>query len=125
MKAFLKKYATWILCAVILLAALLMYIGQSMTGEEALQVTVYVDGKEYGVYSLTESQEILVQTPDGTNLLVIEDGEAYVREADCSSQVCVHTKAITGKGGQIICLPHKVVISAGSAKEGPVDAVTN
>lgn len=47
---------------------------------------------------------------DGENILEIKDGKAYVKSANCSNQVCVHSRAISQEGESIICLPHKVNI---------------
>ncbi len=47
---------------------------------------------------------------DGENILEIKDGKAYVKSANCSNQVCVHSRAIDREGESIICLPHKVNI---------------
>lgn len=60
----------------------------------------------------------------GTNTLVIEDGAAYLADADCPDQLCVHMGKITKKGQSIICLPHQVVIEViRGGEENEADAV--
>ena len=122
---FIKKNMTWILVSIILLIALVMYIFPKFLAESADQILVLVDGREYGIYSLHETKEIRIETEQGYNLLVIKEGQAYVAEADCENQVCVHTKPITQNGGQIVCLPHRVVIRLQTIEKREIDAVTN
>lgn len=118
-KTFCKKHCTVVLCAFILLlaAVLYLYVNHFSTGGEMKMVTVISDGSLYGVYSLHEEQQIRIVSEYGYNLLVIKDNTAYVSEADCGNQVCVHTKAISAGGRQIVCLPHKLVISIESPDE--------
>ncbi len=122
---FIKKNMTWILVSIFLLLAFVMYIFPKFFMETADQVLVLVDGREYGIYSLYEMQEIKIETADGYNLLVIKDGQAYVAESDCENQVCVHTQPVTKTGGQIICLPHRVVIRLQTTEKSEIDAVAN
>ena len=46
----------------------------------------------------------------GECILVIDNGEAYMEEADCPNRICVHHSAISHTGEAIICLPNRVVI---------------
>lgn len=116
-KTFCKKHCTVILCAFILLLAAIIYLYVNLSSPGGEMVTVTSDGSLYGVYSLHEEQQIRIVSEDGYNLLIIKDNTAYVSEADCGNQVCVHTKAISAGGRQIVCLPHKLVISIESPDE--------
>ena len=121
----IKKNITGITIGTILTLALGIYLLlQLMTGD-ANEITVIVDGKEQGVYSLHDSCEIRVETELGYNLLIIDGGQAYVAEADCKNQVCVHTEPIQKTGGQIVCLPHKIVIRLNNSEKSEIDAVSN
>ena len=73
-------------------------------------VTVRVDGVLQGEYRLSEDTEVEIRTPNGYNILVIENGYAYVREASCPDGICVSHRPISHSGESIICLPNKVVI---------------
>lgn len=125
MKIFLNKHATLVLVGAILFLSFVMYIASQLSAGDSDEVIVLVDGREYGTYSLHESREIRIETEQGYNILTIEDGSAYVREADCDNQVCVHTQPVRGSGGQIICLPHRVVIRLTTTEKSEIDAVTN
>ena len=74
------------------------------------RVVVTVDGQFYGEYALDENQTVEIVTEKGRNLLVIENGKAYVSEASCPDGICAAHRPISFKGQSIICLPNKVVI---------------
>ena len=46
----------------------------------------------------------------GYNIVTIEKGKIAVTEADCPDQYCVK-QGFCNSGAQIVCLPHKLVIS--------------
>ena len=77
------------------------------------------------VLALDTDREETVFGKDGLTLtVVIEDGCAYVREADCPDQVCVHTGRLINAGDTAACLPAGVVLTVegGDAADTP-DAV--
>ena len=53
-------------------------------------ITVKVNGKIEGVYSLADDQEIVLN--NGSNVLKIKNGEADMIRADCPDQLCVKQK---------------------------------
>lgn len=82
----------------------------------AVRACVTVDGAAYGSYPLDTDAVIPITPPDGSwyNTLVIERGRAFIRAADCPTQTCVHTPALTADTtGVIVCLPHGVVVTLG------------
>lgn len=44
------------------------------------------------------------------NIVVIKDGSAFMRDAECKNQICVNSGKISKKGESIICLPNKVTV---------------
>ena len=46
----------------------------------------------------------------GYNILVINDGRAYIKEASCPDLVCVHT-GHADELKSVVCAPNRVVIS--------------
>ena len=46
----------------------------------------------------------------GYNILTVRNGKIAVTEADCPDQYCVK-QGFCNSGEQIVCLPHKLVIS--------------
>ena len=102
------------LLAVAVVAGLFLYLFRS----EGDSVTVTVDGKPYGTYSLAEERVVDIRTgTDGAqmNRLVIRGGEAFVEEATCPDGICAAHKPISRDGESIVCLPHKVVITVEQA----------
>ena len=89
------------------LSALIMALPQSTTGH---MVQITIDGKIYGEYSLSDSQTITVDEPLGYNKVVIENGMAYMDEADCPDKYCMDYKPVSKGNETIICLPHKLVV---------------
>lgn len=89
------------------------------------KVRVYVDGKEYREYSLASDGEYTIcGENNGTNILVIKDGEAYISEASCPDKLCMNMGKIKKGGQSIICLPNKVVIEIESeSTEDSLDGV--
>ncbi len=122
---FLKKNITWITVSIIFVLALVIYLLSKFSLGASERITALIDGQELGTYSLYEDQEIRIETAQGYNILVIKDGQAFVSEADCDNQVCVHTQPVRETGGQIVCLPHKVVIRLTTTEKSEIDAVTN
>ena len=53
---------------------------------------------------------IKIQGKVGECILIIKDGEAYMQEADCPNQICVHHSPVSHKGETIVCLPNRVII---------------
>lgn len=104
----------------ILLLAVLLLLGGGMllamrmkppAADAVLQITV--DGEVYGEYSLDKDQVIDI---NGGNVCEIKDGVVSMTEADCPDLICVHTAAIDARGGTIVCLPNKVVLSIENAR---------
>ncbi len=124
----IRKKETLIFAA-ILIAALaawgILYFNR--TTKDYGSVTITVDGKEYGTYTLDKDQKIKI---NDTNTLRIKDHEAKMIEANCPDHLCIHQSAIDERGGMIVCLPNEVIVegkpSAAATSSGDVlDAVAN
>lgn len=107
--------------AVILAAAFVLLILGKVMQKEGSTVVIYVEGKEYGRYSLEEDAAINI---NGTNRLRIEGHKADMTEADCPDKLCVHQKAAKAAGESIICLPNRIVVQIEGGSEGSLDGVT-
>lgn len=100
-----------ILIAAVVLIAAIAIVCLIFLKKDGKTASVYVDGRLYGKYQLTESATVDIQSENGTNRLVIADGKASITEASCPDLRCVHHYAISKDTEQIICLPNKVVVS--------------
>ena len=103
-----------ILLSVIAVAACLLLVFR----KEGNMVKVTVDGEVYGMYSLAKDIEVEIKTENGYNILVIENGKAYVKDASCPDGICSSHRPIKHTGASIICLPNKVVVSIENNENG-------
>ena len=88
-------------------------------------VEVIVDGAIYGTYPLEKDQTIEVTEGEFHNVIRIEDGQAYMEEADCPDGYCKRQGTISRVNETIVCLPHKLVAeveSDGSTTDDADDA---
>lgn len=112
------------LIAGLMLSSLIILLVTFHVRESGAYVKVTVDGTFYGEYPLSQDAEIPIRNGQNYNLLVIQDESAYIKEASCKNQLCVHQGKIRYDGQSIICLPNKVVISVIGGEKQKVDAVS-
>ena len=98
-----------------LLAALAAWRFLGPKQEEGAVVRVQIEGREDAYYPL--SRNGVYPLNDGTNTLVIEDGWAWMRDADCPDKLCVYQGKIRKNGQWIICLPNRVAVTIEGAEE--------
>ena len=121
-----KKYLRdLIIVGALLLAALLALLlvrnrQEAKTGTDAVAVVRTDDGEE--VYPL--NKDGVFSLNGGTNTLVIENGEAWVSEADCPDKICMGMGKNSKNGEFIACLPNRVIIVVEGGEESPVDGRT-
>ena len=109
-----------LLIAVLLLVAGAVLLTMLLTRVEGSYVRVTREGEEIGRFSLSVDGEYSLN--GGTHTLVIEQGRAYMLDADCPDRVCVHTGRISYVGQSIVCLPYDVTVIIEG--EGGVDFVS-
>ena len=106
-----------------LLAALVCCGLWLLLRQDGATVVVEQNGRETARFALSENRTVRIEGEGGYNLLVIENGEAWLSEADCPNRLCVKTGKIRYGGQSIVCLPHKLAVRiAGGASD--LDAVT-
>lgn len=122
----MKKYDIFFAVIVCVIAGCITIWYGILAGQKAGQITVEVENEIYGTYLLSEDQEISIRKANGeTNILVIESGQAFMKDATCPNRDCVHQKAISKKGETITCLPHKIVVKVTGGQTSELDAVAN
>ena len=100
-----------ILITVFLATAAVMYLIFYFRGNgSASYAVVRVDGKETARYLLVRDAEEDIDTQYGHNHISIKDGVVKMTEADCPDGYCMEQKPVGDGGGQIICLPHHLVV---------------
>ncbi len=116
-----------ILVAVLLVAALVLFFvmrsRQALDTGMGARAVVTVEGREVGRYPLSKNGTFPLN--GGTNILVVENGEAWVSEANCPDKVCMGMGKISRNGEFIACLPNRLLIVVeGAAEDSPVDGMT-
>ena len=112
---------------VILIASLLIVSAVTvgimlLTRKGGDYVIVEIAGERVGEYSLFANAEY--ELNGGTNILVIENGEAYLSYANCPDHTCVRTGRIKYTGQSIVCLPNKVTVTVKGNVHSGVDFVS-
>ena len=81
------------------------------SGAEPSSLAQIRSGSTVTVVDLQKSQELTFRSDDGGyNIVTVRDGKIAVTEANCPDQYCVR-QGFCDSGEQIVCLPHKLVIS--------------
>ncbi len=76
-------------------------------------VKVTVDKQVKDCYNFNKDTEVVIKTGDKDqfeNILVIENGKAFIKSANCPDKICVKHHKISKTGETIVCLPHKLVV---------------
>ena len=112
-KKYILRYKKDILIiGLILVFALLSFVVLKATRERGAFAEVSIDGKTVASYSLSEDREETFQTSDGSyNIVCIENGKVFVKEADCRDGLCMQQGKKSDIGETIVCLPHKLVVT--------------
>ena len=101
-----------IIIAVALVCALALYLVSqvSMSGE-ASTIVVTIDGKEVLRRPLAMENTYDIAQDDGSlNVIAVEDGAVYMKEANCRDGLCIRQGKMKNGAKTIVCLPHKVVV---------------
>ena len=120
---FLKRGDIVIFSALLLLAAALFVFHFAAPKEAGAVAKIAVNNQTVKTLPLSQNTTYKVETAAGYNLVVIEDGRAFVREADCKNRICVKSRAISRAGETIVCLPHKMTVSIVGGEASAVDFV--
>lgn len=109
----------------ILAVALVILAVTLLTVEDGAYVIIRVDGKEIARYDLRKDGEYSLN--GGTNILRIENGEAWMKEANCpqiSGKKCTAQGKISKEGQTITCLPNKLTVTV-YGTDGDVDIIVD
>ena len=117
-----------ILLVCLLLVGATLYPFLNHKGDAGSYALIEVDGAEYARVDLSQDTVFTVTTPAGTNTIQVKNHEISVDSADCPDKICVNHAAIHRLGENIVCLPHKLVITIISdtskeSEEPQIDAV--
>ena len=111
-----------IIVVVLLVVALGVYLAVTLLGGNNANtgyVSVIVNNREWVKLPVEEPTTYTVHQSNGNEntITIDEGGVVYVSESNCSNQDCVNQGTVSTDtlefrplGGQIICLPHKLVV---------------
>ena len=123
METGLKKKAIVLVIVILAVAGACLLLHMLVGEKSADYITIKVNGKVEGIYSLAEDREIKLN--NGSNILKIKNGEADMVWADCPEQLCGKQKAVSKNKESIICLPNKIIVEVDSHQNSQYDAVSN
>ena len=92
----------------LLAVGLVLALTVRLAAGEGTRVTVSVDNKTVAEYPLSVDGEFSLL--GGKNLLVIKEGEAYIKESLCPDHLCERMGRIRRSGERIVCLPHHLTV---------------
>lgn len=95
--------------------ALIAFVAGALMRSDGEKVEVRLKGELYAELPLSNDAELDI---GGLCLLKIESGKAYVAEAACRNQICVHHRPISKSGEAIVCLPSGVTVKVTDAGGG-------
>lgn len=121
---YIKKWDLIFACLVCF-AAFLIILYKRTAVSDGLGVVIYSDNELYGRYSLNDNVTVNVCHGDKiTNTVCIENGRAYISEADCPDLLCTGQQSICREGETICCLPNRVLVVIESSDLDRYDAIT-
>lgn len=107
----MKKKDIVVIAAALLLACGLYLVSQVSLGQEASVVVVTVDGQERMRRPLAMEDTYEIRQTDGSvNVIAVEGGAVYMKEANCRDGLCIRQGKMKNGAKTIVCLPHKVVV---------------
>ena len=112
-----------ILIGILLLTALILFLlfKDKPRNEPDAVAVVTVDGTEIARYPLSRNGTFVLN--EGSNTLVIENGEAWVSEANCPDKLCMGFGKISKNGEIIVCLPNRLIVMIEGGEASGIDAI--
>ena len=110
-----------ILIGGLLLLALVCYLLFAGGKSDGNVAVVCVNGVETERYPLYQNGRYPLN--GGSNILIIEDGFAWLEDADCPDKLCVRQGKVHLDGQVITCLPNKLTVTI-CADHGEVELIS-
>ena len=91
-------------------------------------VEIISDGKVIYTIDLAKEKDrlITVEFEGRKNIIAVENGDIYMKEADCPDRICIKTGRLSSSGVPIVCMPDHLMIRYAEGKgEGDIDAAAN
>ena len=112
-----KLRSDLILISILLTISLSVFLFYYLNRTEGSMVVVSVNSQQVAEYPLSVDGTYYLN--NGSNVMVIESGCVYVKEANCHGfQDCVESGKIRFVGEKIVCLPNLLIIEIVGEGEG-------
>ena len=109
------------LIAALLVLAGVLYLALNLGRREGGVAVVRVNGVEVERHALAVDGSFSLN--GGSNILVIQDGQAWLSEANCPDLLCVKMGKIHYTGQVITCLPNRLTVTVEGGESNGVDLV--
>lgn len=106
-----------VIAVVVVIAVVAMAAPRMTAPASGLRALVHDGDGDVHELSLARDSETVITTSFGTNVVVVEGGAVFVRDADCDNHDCIRQGSIDAPGRQIICLPHELWIEVVGADD--------
>ncbi len=114
-----------ILAGAVLFTAGVLFLAQRTGEADGGSAVVWQGQERTASYPLDTNRTETIYGPDGGwNILVIQNGEAYLADADCPDRLCVKQGRIARTGQALTCLPHRLSVTIEGGREPELDDVT-
>ena len=110
-----------LLAGSLLLAAVILLLVINGSRESGGVAVVRVDGVETERLPLSVNGTFPLN--GGSNILIIQDGQAWMSEANCPDLICVRQGKIHYTGQVITCLPNRLTVTIEGGESGGVDLI--
>ena len=110
-----------VLAGSLLLAAVILLLVINGSRESGGVAVVRVDGVETERLPLSVNGTFPLN--GGSNILIIQDGQAWMSEANCPDLICVRQGKIYYSGQVITCLPNRLTVTIEGGESGGVDLI--
>ena len=118
----MKKRDLLIAAVLLAFALAVMALNFLSAGEPGKSFTVTLDGREVLRATLSRDGEYPIRQPDGAvNVITVENGQVYVREANCRDGLCMRQGRTKTAAKTLVCLPHKLVVTVIKDETGVPD----
>jgi hypothetical protein len=126
MKTRLKKYDLIFFVTILVLIIIAFFLKDILTSKKGNSIKIVVSNKTIGNYPLSKDRTIEIKDKNHiTNIVIIKDGYAYMKEADCPDHICKSMKKISKVNESIVCLPNEVFVTVCGDDKSKYDSFTN
>jgi hypothetical protein len=114
-----------ILFTSILFMVVAIFLFNMAFSQPGMKVKVISGHDVYGVYDLKKDGEITIFEDGRLNVIVISNGSAKMKDANCAGGDCLRQQAISKTGQSIACLPNKILIRVEGIGHSDVDSIAH